>query len=271
MTAAEISAGRWKLKTIGGAVLCRNGAVGRVVVMLLATAVYPGWTAETTVATKPTIVVLTSLRVPAYQEALDGLTQGLDAGSDGLVVVDLGQGSDSQSLSRALDETVAGLVITIGTDATLALAEQPNSNPYISTMVLGLPDPSADSPRRRVGVVTLNVSIGALVAELKQIFPEKRRLGILRNPATAGFDAPALRASGEKQGFRVEVVDCSDSRELISAFLSLRSKVDFVWCLPDDSLYNSATLKPLIQASLRNRLPIIGFSAGLSSPDCCGV
>ena len=33
-----------------------------------------------------------------------------------------------------------------------------------------------------------------------------------------------------------------------------------MWCLPDGALYNSTTVKPLILASLDNRLPLIGFS-----------
>lgn len=37
--------------------------------------------------------------------------------------------------------------------------------------------------------------------------------------------------------------------------------MDFVLCLPDSTLYNSTTAKPLILASLNNRVPIVGFSA----------
>jgi len=37
--------------------------------------------------------------------------------------------------------------------------------------------------------------------------------------------------------------------------------VDFLIAVPDAELYNSATVQPLLLASLEQRLPIVGFSA----------
>jgi putative ABC transport system substrate-binding protein len=48
--------------------------------------------------------------------------------------------------------------------------------------------------------------------------------------------------------------------QLLESFQSLKGQVDLVLCFPDASLYNSATVKPFVLASLRYRLPLIGFS-----------
>jgi putative ABC transport system substrate-binding protein len=69
-----------------------------------------------------------------------------------------------------------------------------------------------------------------------------------------------MKAAARQSGFSIEMAECTRPGELIPAFLSLRERVDFIWCLPDSDLYNSATVKPLVIASLTNRLPIIGFS-----------
>jgi putative ABC transport system substrate-binding protein len=45
-------------------------------------------------------------------------------------------------------------------------------------------------------------------------------------------------------------------------FAALRGRVDFVWCLPDNNLFPSAAIPPIILASIRNQLPVIGFSEG---------
>jgi ABC-type uncharacterized transport system substrate-binding protein len=57
----------------------------------------------------------------------------------------------------------------------------------------------------------------------------------------------------------VLVLECSRPEDLLGVLERFKS-VDFVWCLPDRSLYNSTTLEPLVRASLRYRLPLIGFS-----------
>ena len=55
--------------------------------------------------------------------------------------------------------------------------------------------------------------------------------------------------------------ECSRPEDLVKSFLSLKGKADFVVVLPDSSLYNNTTVRPLIQASLESRLPIVGFSS----------
>jgi ABC-type uncharacterized transport system substrate-binding protein len=69
-----------------------------------------------------------------------------------------------------------------------------------------------------------------------------------------------LAQAARRYGLSTETVECRASRDLVDAFLQLRSRVDLVWCPPNPQLYNSATLKPLLVASLTNRLPIIGYS-----------
>jgi ABC-type uncharacterized transport system substrate-binding protein len=57
------------------------------------------------------------------------------------------------------------------------------------------------------------------------------------------------------------LIDCSGPEHLMQSFHALQNRVDFVWVPPDGALYNSSTVKPLIRASIENRLPVVGFSA----------
>ena len=132
--------------------------------------------------------------------------------------------------------------------------------PVICTMVLRH-QPGARPAINATATVLLDVPLTSLLAQLKQVFPAKTRLGIIRNPAThANIAAEQSRAL--QMGFTVRVLDCATPEHLLATFLELKDQVDFVWCLPDGSLYNSATIKPLILASIQHRLPIIGFSEG---------
>jgi len=109
--------------------------------------------------------------------------------------------------------------------------------------------------------VSLNIPLATIVQQVGRVLPGKRRLGVIRSASTAGPPPSALASQGDRNGFTIRVVDCEGPDKLIEAFLSLSNEADLIWCQPDSMLYNAATIKPLVLASLRHRLPIIGFSA----------
>jgi putative ABC transport system substrate-binding protein len=120
-----------------------------------------------------------------------------------------------------------------------------------------------EAEARGAGVVTrvlLDVPPAAVLARLRQLFPSRRRLGVV-----LGRGQPStLRAAiqGQAGGWAVEFVECNEPKRLLEAIPALQDRVDLLWCLPDRSLYQPATVTALILASIRNRLPLIGFSEG---------
>jgi ABC-type uncharacterized transport system substrate-binding protein len=71
-----------------------------------------------------------------------------------------------------------------------------------------------------------------------------------------------LMVSAQRLGYVLEIVECSAPRDVLAALAALRGRVDFVWCLPDSVLFPSAAIPPILLASIRNQLPVIGFSEG---------
>jgi ABC-type uncharacterized transport system substrate-binding protein len=74
-------------------------------------------------------------------------------------------------------------------------------------------------------------------------------------------DADELMTLAREAAFSPVIAQVKGPPELLRAFVSLDGKADLVLTLPDGALYNSATVKPLILASIEHRLPVIGFSA----------
>jgi ABC-type uncharacterized transport system substrate-binding protein len=205
------------------------------------------------------IIVVTSSEVPAYQEALAGFKETVKAGRQ-VAVVDLAGSADAAAVAGQLNRANPSLVVVQGATALKALTGAALAVPVLSAMVLGPPSGAERSAARVVGTVSLEVPLGALLAELKRIFPGQSRLGILRGPSGGTASEAPLAAQAAEHGFTLRVVDCPSPKELLDVFLSLKQHCDFVWCLPDIGLYSSATVKPLIMASLQNKLAIIGFS-----------
>jgi ABC-type uncharacterized transport system substrate-binding protein len=69
-----------------------------------------------------------------------------------------------------------------------------------------------------------------------------------------------MEAAARKEGYTAVVVDCDAPADLLKSIEALKGRVDFVLCFPDAELFNAVTIKPLILASLQDRLPVIGFS-----------
>lgn len=201
----------------------------------------------------PTVVVITSSHVEAFDEAVEGVRSGL--GSAGrLVIVDLAAPETATQLSGK----DARLVVAIGNNALEAASRL--GAPVIATMVLRQDLASAQA-RTPVGAVVLDLSLGDVLTNLAALFPGKTRVGMVRTADFGDVSDAALMAQAKGVGIALTVVDCPQPERLLLSFLELKQHVDFVWCPPDGTLYNGATVKPLIVASLENQLPVAGFSA----------
>ncbi len=110
------------------------------------------------------------------------------------------------------------------------------------------------------GVVSLEIPIPVVIEQLRRLFPDKRRAGWIYNPARPGPLPAALRESARRLGWSLEVVECREIKDLLGALASMANRVDFVICSPDGALYNRASVEQLVMASLRRRLPLVGFS-----------
>lgn len=205
----------------------------------------------------PSVVVVASLGVEAHRSAIEGVEAALGKSSSQIRIVELAEARSSLAAGVRLSTPATRVIIAVGSEALQIVEAERPTVPVICTMILrGTPSPAV-SP---AATISLDITITSLLARLKVLFPEKTRLGIIRNSALAGLNSVPLPARSQLQGFTVRVVDCIGAEQLLAALDSLKGQVDFVWCLPDGALYNSATIKPLILASLEHRLPLIGFS-----------
>ncbi len=211
------------------------------------------------------VTVVGNTAVEAHRLAIDGVRAAFSGSPLEIHVVDLGSLGRDRSREERFAAPGTRVIVAIGTEALQSVAAQRPSVPVISTMLLrnastANKNGGSDSAFSPVATIVLDVPISAVLARLKQVFPGKTRIGIIRSTNMAGLATGELESRAQQQGFTVRVLDCPGAEQLLAAFLTLKGQVDFVWCLPDGALYNSATIKPLILASIENRLPLIGFS-----------
>jgi ABC-type uncharacterized transport system substrate-binding protein len=203
---------------------------------------------------RPVVVIVTTSAVDAFGDAIEGVRTGLGSSAK-VVVVDLAARPAERSQLGAKE---VALLVTIGNQA-LDTASRLGSAPLVATMIMRS-DLSASKTRAPASAVVLDLPISDVLAALAKVFPGKTRVGVIYNPADRSA-AARLEAEAKPAGVTLKGVECSRAERLLEAFLSLRGLVDYVWCPPDATLFNGTTVKPLILASLENRLPVAGFSA----------
>jgi len=215
-------------------------------------------------ATRPTALIVVFVSgVEAYTEAVHGLGAALAKASPTPTFIDLKAPNGEIELGQALGAPQQRIVITIGSEALASVNAHKIEDLVIPSMILRSDRPRAAqsglaSPRPPA--VYLDLPLTSLINELRTLLPGKNRLGIIRNSSRAEAD-PSVSARVRQQGFTLDVAECSRPEDLVKSFLSLKGKADFVVVLPDSTLYNSTTVRPLILASLESRLPIVGFSS----------
>jgi len=218
------------------------------------------WTMRASVpaGAKRVAVVFPSALEPCT-EALEGLRTGLSGNELVLDLLDVNGPGFVPDADREIGRKPA-VIVAVGSDALHAVLALESASKIVSTMTL---EADGAGPAGQAGRVTaavhLDIPIRTLIAELRTVFPERTRVGLIRNPGRASYTAPQSHTPAPDPG-SLQIADCATADELLPVFLAFRKKVDFVVCLPDGTLYNGATARPLIMASLENHLPIVGFS-----------
>jgi ABC-type uncharacterized transport system substrate-binding protein len=212
-----------------------------------------GWIAPTILAQKASIAVVSVAGIQAYTETIQGIREQIPD-------LQVWDARDERQLRERLNAQQPALAIAVGSDAALMLDRIAAPHLPIVRSVLFEWDLERHGGEPSAGAaVTVEMDPSALLAQLRRLFPDKTRIGVIRGPTQTARYIKSIDQAARQLGFTLEIRDCAEARELVKIFLDFPS-MDFVWCLPDSQLYNSATLKPLLIASITRRLPIIGFS-----------
>src|SRR5580693_9035160 len=170
------------------------------------------------------------------KEAVEGLRLRLSGNDVVLALLDLSDSAFAADTDREMGRKPAAIV-AVGSDAVHAVLARETPCRIVSTMTL---EADGAGPAAQAGRVTaavhLDIPIHTLIAELRKVFPERTRVGLIRNPGRGGYPAPQSHTQPLDPG--LQIADCTTADELLPVFLAFRKKVDFVVCLPDGALYN---------------------------------
>jgi putative ABC transport system substrate-binding protein len=202
----------------------------------------------------PVVVVLSRTAEP-YTQMLEGFKHSYE----GMVTVANMEGIAQKGLQamQACHPGEVAAVIAVGSEAAQAGAGLDTSIPLIFSM---LRDPIRLPKRVPAGVI-LEISVADQFEQIRQLFPDRKRIGIIYNPANSGDQISQARELMDRFGFKLTILSADSAAEVPADLARMPAgSLDLIWMVPDETMAQPAVLKLLITHSLQEKLPLIGFS-----------
>ncbi len=200
----------------------------------------------------------------AYQEAAEAFRAGLGSGRAVRIfsLSDLA-GSQIQALTRSGD-----LIVPVGVKAARQVAENhAGQGPVLALMIPRAVGEKLSWPaglgRRKTSFVYIDQPVSRSLGLIAEVFPGSNRVGVVISPENAGLARTLqLEASRRQWTLNLENVDAAD--EVAAALRRVLADSDVLLLVPDALVINAANAQNVLLTTYRYRVPVVGFSQGLT-------
>lgn len=196
---------------------------------------------------------------PAYREVADAFVASLG----GRFPVQTRLLADMKASEPGVPRSDRTLVVPVGVRAMKeSYASFGADAAFLSLLVPRASAHSLSNGNTHASAVYVDQPPARLLALVKLLLPQAKRVGVILSGDTADlartFNAEAARV---KMDLVVELVN--GESDIPRALQRLLPRVDVLLLVPDATVVNENTVRHLLLASYRRRIPVIGFSRGL--------
>lgn len=216
------------------------------------------WLTLSTTAFAAEVVILKSSDIAAYDQAIAGFKSSL-GGSVTLSEYDLeGDLEKGRKLARKIRASDPALVLAIGLKAAKAAQLEIVDIPVVYAMVLD-PAKYGLTTRNMTGVL-LEVPLERQLALIRSVLPNVKRIGTLYDPSKTAGTIDEVRRLVKPNGTDLLSSQIGSEREVPSALRNLLPSVGALWLMPDSTVLSEESLRFILNTSLEEHVPVIGFS-----------
>ena len=217
---------------------------------------------------KVTVAVIKSRDIAPYNTSLEGFTKVLkEKGFDAEFLKYDMKGNKDEG-HRIAGEVKAGkpdIVLTIGSLSTEIAQQDIKDLPLVFCMILnpvasGLVS-SMESPGNNLTGASMDIPIRQQFENLKLIFPNMKRIGVVYNPRETGVVVEQASTVAKGMGFELVCREVNSEKEIPQAIEDLGKSIDVLWSVADSTVFTPQSTQYIILYSLRNKLPFMGLSA----------
>lgn len=206
------------------------------------------------------VLIVMSSDARPYVDAADKAERTLKGRGHSTTQVSLSD-TDLDSLSKR-----SGAVITIGGEAAARLAKVlPDTTPLYYCMT-PLPDRLGLTRRANTSGISTDPDIATQIDLIERSGIHGRRVGMLYRESSESSRALRDRfqaALPTNWSLKAIDLDSTGSTAAKSIDALFREEIDIVWTAADTAVFDSALVKALLLRSIRDRVPMFGFSHAL--------
>ncbi len=208
------------------------------------------------------IEVLLSSNAGYYQQVVAGLTDALlqEHPDAEIQTVPLNKFSDAADFTES-----SRLVIAVGTSASEAAMRHSGSFTLLCTFLprsayLALLEQYQNQlESKSISAIFLDQPMSRYMALIKMLVPDASRLGTAVGPISKQL-LPDIRALAEQQHLQLRHVSLSENNNPVATLSPVVENSDVFLATPDHANLNRVIAKWLLYLSIRQRIPVIGFS-----------
>jgi putative ABC transport system substrate-binding protein len=168
-----------------------------------------------------------------------------------------------ESFLRGLRETRPDLILTVGTQATRAVARRIRDTPIVFSLVLASGEPQDGVFLNRPANVTgaaMDVPIETQFERLKEVVPHLRRVGVMFNPRETGRTVESAREAARGAGLQLVPIAVSNEAQVLREMETLKGSVDVLLSVADSTVFTTRSVDVILLTTIRDGIPFIGLS-----------
>lgn len=206
----------------------------------------PGW-----------VLIVRSSSLKPYKAVEQAFTDSVGRPTRTLSLAD-GDGPDKVAEAIA---SGASLVFVVGKEAARKVTGLRVAVPIMYALV---PDPAEAGLERDAPGISMYVSPADQLEAIRSALPRARKLGVLFDPAESRELVERCEAAAKLDAFTVIPRAVASREQVAGAARELFQQVDALWLVPDTTVVSADSFRFLVQMSLETKVPLIGFSKGMT-------
>jgi putative ABC transport system substrate-binding protein len=201
--------------------------------------------------------VIFSSNIEPYQQSLKGFEEFFREQKESLHVYKYNLEKESAgAVYLQIEKEKSDIVLALGTKALRLAKEKLKNMPVVFSMVLN-PEAITDL---NISGVSLDIPPEIKLKNLKSIFPDAKKIGLIYSPQSELLYNDISRACTDL-GFQLVSKKINSKKEFPDVLKDISWQIDWFMMTPDTDIYFPKLVEHLLRASLENKFPVIGLSS----------
>ena len=223
------------------------------------------WIFTYSVSAQDVITILLDSQFPVFQKIVETFESDARQNNFKTNKILIDKTKTYASVQSLIESLNTNYIFTIGRQSSIFGKEL--NLPGVFSMVLfpekeGLAD-KLGNPQQLLTGIKFTCNFSSQLQIIREILPKMQRIGIVYSLINSKQQVQEILTQLPPELSIIEaIVEKND--EIVGAFDSIKKKSDIFFAVVDYTVYNPTVLKYITMCSIMNRVPLIGFSKGLT-------